>query len=98
MENLESDPHITVTDLGSSSVIDTPFKMKHGSISKVNQQTNKSTPTQPPHMIRRTLTDGNPKLMVAFTPTKRFPITAVAPNKKIDTNKVIEIVRHTVDL
>ena len=37
-------------------------------------------------------------LMVAFTPNKRFSITAVPPKERVDANFIIQFVRHTGDL
>ena len=37
-------------------------------------------------------------LLVAFTPNKRFSITAVPPKEKVDAGKMIDFVRHTGDL
>jgi hypothetical protein len=57
------------------------------------------TPTQPrPQVIRRTLADKKVMVMIAFTPNKRFSITAVPPNERINSDKIIEFVRHTGDL
>ena len=57
------------------------------------------TPTQPrPQVVRRSLADRKAMLMVAFTPNKRFSITAVPPIEKINAKTIINFVRHTGDL
>lgn len=55
--------------------------------------------TQPrPQVVRRTLADKKVMLLVAFTPSKRFSITAVPSSERIDANRIVEFVRHTGDL
>ena len=44
------------------------------------------------------MADKKVMLMVAFTPNKRFSITAVPPKEHVDANFIIQFVRHTGDL
>ena len=51
-----------------------------------------------PQIVRRTLADRKVMLLVAFSPCKRFSISAVAPGETVNATSIIDFVRHTGNL
>lgn len=51
-----------------------------------------------PQVVRRNISSKKVMLLVAFTPSKRFSITAMPPGQNVDSETIIQFVRHTGDL
>ena len=51
-----------------------------------------------PQVVRRTAADRKTMLLVAFTPNKRFSISAVAPGESVNASRIIDFVRRTGNL
>lgn len=51
-----------------------------------------------PQVARRKISAKKVMLLVAFTPNKRFSITAVPPAETVNSDRIIDFVRHTGDL
>lgn len=49
-------------------------------------------------VARRKISTKKVMLLVAFSPSKRFSISAVPPGETVNTERVIDFVRHTGDL
>jgi len=51
-----------------------------------------------PQVVRRTISAKKVMLLVAFTPSKRFSISAVRPGENVNSESIIAFVRHTGNL
>lgn len=57
------------------------------------------TPNEPrEHVVRPALTSKKTLLLVAFTPNKRFSVSAVPEGSTINAQRMIDFIRHTGDL
>ena len=48
-----------------------------------------------PQVVRRTLSDRKVMLLVAFSPSKQFSISAVAPGESVNATRIIDFLQHT---
>ena len=51
-----------------------------------------------PQVVRRNISSKKVMLLVAFTPSKKFSVTAMPPGENVNSETIIEFVRHTGDL